>query len=346
MTNSVPRRGQLKYSINTSSHLIEAGKEFSVSVSVTNPFDVPVNLKSVTTKLPIEFVDVAKERLENQKMLLEDKIKRMLKTKIPTVNIQEEKEKKRKLLLDVSKEFMRMIPFLGSAFAAGTALTEYIRASNMTAVATIDHVADSVTVEDIQRIAEAVQAESNPEAKLQEEMIRILSEKVNSLRQNLEQPILLQPGNSTVQVFTIRTNKSILFTPSSYTLHIEIQYGIEDLINQDVLEYSLSIGTSLGSLIFGSIIGSSMGYVVKDIFKDRLIFKLLTSFDITSAGSYFLILVANIILGVITVIVFARKKEVQPILAIEDFWGGILLGFIVGYTGKSFIEKILPQSAT
>jgi hypothetical protein len=39
----------------------------------------------------------------------------------------------------------------------------------------------------------------------------------------------------------------------------------------------------------------------------------------------------------IVVVAFARKKDAQPILSVEDFWGGVFVGFLVGYTGKSFL---------
>jgi hypothetical protein len=35
-----------------------------------------------------------------------------------------------------------------------------------------------------------------------------------------------------------------------------------------------------------------------------------------------------------------RKKDVQPFLTIEDFWGGILLGFLVGTNGQMFLGLI------
>ena len=31
------------------------------------------------------------------------------------------------------------------------------------------------------------------------------------------------------------------------------------------------------------------------------------------------------------------KKDVQPFVTIEDFWGGILLGFLVGTSGQVFL---------
>jgi hypothetical protein len=37
-----------------------------------------------------------------------------------------------------------------------------------------------------------------------------------------------------------------------------------------------------------------------------------------------------------------RTGEVQPILTIEDFWGGMLAGFLVGYLGHEFFGKVVP----
>ena len=62
MENNIPSRGSLKYKVNNSTQWIEAGKEYSISVSIVNTFDVPVTIKSVSTKLPVEFVNVANER--------------------------------------------------------------------------------------------------------------------------------------------------------------------------------------------------------------------------------------------------------------------------------------------
>ena len=74
MNVSVTKRGKLNFKITTSSNQIEAGKEFSISVSIANPFDIPVTIKSVATKLPIEFIDVTRERIKKQERLLEGKL--------------------------------------------------------------------------------------------------------------------------------------------------------------------------------------------------------------------------------------------------------------------------------
>jgi hypothetical protein len=51
-------------------------------------------------------------------------------------------------------------------------------------------------------------------------------------------------------------------------------------------------------------------------------------------------LFANLILGFVIGITLMRKKDVQPFLTVEDFWGRILLGFLVGYTGQQLFEQI------
>jgi hypothetical protein len=72
------KRGQLKYTIKTSFDNVEAGKEFSIFVNITNLYDVPIKISSVTTKLPIEFINVEQEKIGQQEQLIEGKI---LKTK-------------------------------------------------------------------------------------------------------------------------------------------------------------------------------------------------------------------------------------------------------------------------
>src|SRR5438270_12526383 len=49
-------RGPLKYVVETSTPQTEAGKEFSVSVRITNPYEVPVTIRGVATKLPAKFI--------------------------------------------------------------------------------------------------------------------------------------------------------------------------------------------------------------------------------------------------------------------------------------------------
>lgn len=337
------KRGKLDFKITISSNQIEAGKEFSISVSITNPFDIPVTVKKVATKLPIEFIDVTRERIKEQERLLEGKLKDLIKVEIPSLKINQ--EKKKRLATELSKEILRMVPFVGGIVAAGSTVAEYMIASNISTAASLERVSESISSKDIKKIVDAAKSKKEPETEIKEGMVKLFEGKIDELKKKSTPEVLLQPGNSTVHVFTIKTNKSVFFSPSTYKLHMEIEYEAESAIHRDIIEYSLSVATSMGSMMFGAAAGSFLGYIVKDIFTEKTLMSAITVGGVGNILPSCLVLIANIILGVVSVIIFARKKDVQPILAIEDFWGGILIGFIVGYTGKTFVEKILPSGA-
>ena len=49
---------------------------------------------------------------------------------------------------------------------------------------------------------------------------------------------------------------------------------------------------------------------------------------------------AATILGGMAVVFMARKSDAQSFVSVEDFWGGMLMGFLVGYTGTTFFESL------
>ena len=53
-----PIRGAIKTAVSTSTDTLVAGQDFSLFVTVQNPFEVPLTLIGVTAQLPTEFFDV------------------------------------------------------------------------------------------------------------------------------------------------------------------------------------------------------------------------------------------------------------------------------------------------
>ncbi len=87
------------------------------------------------------------------------------------------------------------------------------------------------------------------------------------------------------------------------------------------------------SSIIGGIIGSFFGYMVKDA--DNIS-------DLLELERQLLIgILRTIIFSLIVIVAFARKSNVQQVVSVEDFWGGIFTGFLVGYTGEEFIKSLL-----
>ena len=64
--------------IGTSSPVLEAGRPFSVLITIQNPFDVPVEVTAVTTVAPVEFIDLERRNYERQR-------KREIRTRINAI---------------------------------------------------------------------------------------------------------------------------------------------------------------------------------------------------------------------------------------------------------------------
>lgn len=245
-------RGPLRYSIEMSSTQIEAGKKFSISMQVTNPYDVPVTIHDVSTQLPVELID-------------------------PTMNPSRQGF--------VSLVRPRLAP-------RAPATPETVSGSGPTPP---------------------------------------------------DEPIQLQPGNSTVKTFTVRTKWAVFFPPASYNLYLWVDYEIYGSRNKDSVRYTLNIRSPLKAIIYGAIVGSILGFVLKSIYNNP---SWAVSHDSSGIIRWFVQLVGTLLAAAIAVIAFARKKDTQPILSIEDFWGGFFVGFLAGFSGESFIKQFVPAATS
>jgi hypothetical protein len=147
-------------------------------------------------------------------------------------------------------------------------------------------------------------------------------------------PATLQPGNALLKVFTLRTRQTIFFTPSLYTLHLQIQYEMDGTINRDAAKYQLNMRAPLKAVIYGAVAGSIVGSLLRSLYEQQT--------PSLFEPQLYMALVTSVLLGSVLVIAFARKREAQPFITIEDFYGGFFVGFVAGYVGKSLVDDILP----
>jgi uncharacterized YccA/Bax inhibitor family protein len=72
-----------------------------------------------------------------------------------------------------------------------------------------------------------------------------------------------------------------------------------------------------------------------------MISQLLASPSTSGSKIEILLTLVTYLLGAAMVVVaFARKKEAQPILSIEDFYEGLFIGFLCAYGGNALLNKI------
>lgn len=158
--------------------------------------------------------------------------------------------------------------------------------------------------------------------------------------------VILQPGNSTVQVFTLRTLNALFFVPSLYNLNIEIEYLMDNQSNHDTVSYQMNIRSPLGAIISGAVVGSIVGYIVRTATDEAALQRLFAPTGTSLVFLRFFVgLVAAVLIGAMVVVAFARKKDAQPILSIEDFWGGLFIGFLSAYGGDALLMKVAGKTA-
>jgi hypothetical protein len=54
---------------------------------------------------------------------------------------------------------------------------------------------------------------------------------------------------------------------------------------------------------------------------------------------------ASIVMGLIASIALSRKATAQAFITVEDFFGGFVVGALIGYGGSTYFEKaLIPES--
>ncbi len=148
--------------------------------------------------------------------------------------------------------------------------------------------------------------------------------------------ITLYPGDSLVKHFVLKTRRWLFFNPVSHTFQIQVRYRIDERNHIDTIPFSVDIRAPMRSSIFGAIIGSILGLIVSENGK-------FGNFQDILSKDFLLNMSRTVIFALIIIVAFARKSNVQQVVSVEDFWGGLFTGFLVGYSGDSFIQSILGK---
>ncbi len=183
-----------------------------------------------------------------------------------------------------------------------------------------------------------------------EEQETVVSRSID-LMGSLPEGAASQPGNTAVYTIIMKTKDFLLFRPSQYRLQFSINYcfekasefknsaAIEDVrdLFTNTVASTLSIRASMYSVIIGSAIGGLFGALARFLQSGILTPKNIFDSIISIALS--------VILSVAAVIFLARKSGAQSFVSVEDLWGGMLIGFLVGYSGVSFFENLAGISS-
>jgi hypothetical protein len=303
---AAPVRGPLSLTPSAGSPQITAGEDFSIFVTLQNPFDVPVALYEVQTHLPVELVDI------NQVLLLKAEDQNLAKPGIfgPL----------RRWLW-----FRRQVSSAqtGYATAVGTGYSPEKTKSFLESRVTIKTVAEGAVVEGI--------AIHLPEKATPDELDAFMR-RISSYQDGVV-PLTLAPGDQVVQQFRLRTRRWLFFTPLAHTFQIQANFAVDNADHHCSIPFPVAIRSKLASIIIGGLVGALLGSVLK-VFTDWGD----ASWSTFSRGALIAILATLAV-----VIGFARKTGNQSFVSVEDAWGGMLIGFSVAFVGyEQFVSVLGP----
>ena len=156
-----------------------------------------------------------------------------MRKKIPEIDTLKREKKDR--MASVLRDWARAVPF-GNLLVASYSLAQLASASNLRPseklVSRMEEIADS---EEISKIAERIDSSEDPSSEIGNAVLDLLNERLLDLERALE--IILEPGDSTVKVFNLKTNKSVLFTPANYQLHKQVEYSIDGKNHHDAIDF-------------------------------------------------------------------------------------------------------------
>lgn len=335
-----PIRGAIKTDIGTSTDVLLAGEEFSIFLTVHNPFESPLTLHRISTYLPAEFLDVDRYFRELEVKRLQEELTKLqeladeYEIDIPTPSsLPKKKYKLKEMAIDLFKIIFGINPMqlsgshIGPSVARDMTSTELIKA-----IVGINLFPLKLEFSKTNKTAIADETSRTALKKRIKNEIANYKEAMNSVKGTGTEPKELQPGNSAIRTFTVKSKKRIWFKPSTYKLSIEIEYEIGGVHNTDTTDFTIHVRASVASLILGALLGGLGGWFVSrgpDITFDLA--------NLVSCGS-------SLFLAVMAVILLGRKKDMQPLVTVEDFWGGAATGFIVAYSGPKLISTLIGAS--
>ena len=328
-------RGALKIEASTSTPNVTAGMEFSIYVVIRNPFPVPVTIYSTETHIPVELSDeIWRQQQKDTRFQNFKRNKADLFANVYTIKGIGNSLK----ILRMQYEFYAAELIRTLWKERGPRVAVAVSPLNMKSKDdTSDETSKVQQLGDVELTGNHNTLSLVQGTRWELHFSNMTSEEVRSAFWDIneyirgDQPITLNPGNSVVKHFILKTIRWVTFNPISHTFQIQVRYELDKLKQIDTLPFSLVIRAPIKSSISGAIIGSIFGYFVS------------SQIEVSSATAQELALglVRTIIFALMIVIAFARKNEVQQIVSVEDFWGGIFIGFLTGYSGETFIQAVL-----
>lgn len=149
-----------------------------------------------------------------------------------------------------------------------------------------------------------------------------------------------------VAYIPLLTRGWLFFKPIRMNLTYLVRYrvvGEQRKVLSQVITSALDVRPPLRSVVLGSIFGSLLGTGAKYAQQLAQVGDVKLA-DIISHGSVTLVqLVGAAIMSSISAVALSRKSGAQSFITVEDFFGGFVIGVLIGYQGSAYFENVLGR---
>lgn len=343
--------GLLDISVEFSTEHIVAGKEFALYVLVKNPYQVPVWIQSVSVNVPSD-IDLPQwtnakqniqqalserrqERERQAKEYIESEVERRLRMQ-ELERVLKDLESSQSTDVEREQKMQSARRELAHLRVESEKATEFLRQFDKASITVArDAKVRSIEISPLDRVNLTVDEKADV-GSIQIGPINIVGGQEVDLHSSLPKGSALQPGDTAVFTVLFRTKSKMLFRPTQFKFRVSIVYSAGESIEPRVNTASVNveIRAPMESIILGSIVGGILGFGAKYL---QLISSD-TSYLVPT--SMVLNLLLAIMLSIAAVVFTARKSNTQSFVSVEDFWGGVMIGFLVGFSGLSAFQGI------
>lgn len=337
--------GLLDLSVDLSVPEVYSGTEFTLYLHVKNPFSQPVWIKSVELSLPVQLSALESNRqnrgFSESGELADEAIRSIIR----------ERQSEVKRLRDMAASGSTPDSEREKSLVKARELEGEIRAdlATLSGALSVASTGDShVTLNDYGAATTSVNATG-------ESHVTINSYKGNRKGEDRRVRLVgsippraaLQPGSTDVQTIRLESKKTPFFVPAKFKLQLTVIYGLQEPpVDDDALDrrdlysnttpFTVQVRAALWSVMLGSAFGGIIGSIARSLQGEGGSVAFSGPHANSTIGA---VLLAAILSGA-AVLFSARKSDTQSFVTVEDFWGGLLVGFLIGYSGTAAFAKI------
>ncbi|GAB7185543.1 hypothetical protein ATKI12_5374 [Kitasatospora sp. Ki12] len=347
--------GLLDLSVDLSVPQVYSGTDFTVYLHIKNPFSVPVWIDKVDMSLPTQLFWRTPERPETPEKAAEPVLPEAETARL-TAAVQERQARIRQL-----EEESAALPPERAEEAWG--IQDEIALLNQANVR--DQARLSGADDDELHLYAYGESRVSLHGRVQETRVyaydrstvalypdRPAEQERVPLIGSLPRGVALEPGSTDVWTIRLGTPRNPFFVPASYRLQLNVVYGLvpeqrggplpgapgsaRRRVFANTTALTVPLKAALWNVMTGGVAGGLVGSLGRSLQEAQSVSALAHQPLGTTLGS----LVLAVILTGAAIVFAARKSEAPSFVTVEDFWGGVLVGFLIGYSGTAAFTEL------